>query len=107
MRNSSMALIALLAAAVLPIAHVASGADAALDPSVAAGKIIFEETAGGVGCMSCHGQDATGDFGPDIVGMDAAMIQVQLESNENMTFIELTDEEVEQVAAYLAYLAGN
>ena len=76
----------------------------ALDPTAAAGKIIFEETAGGVGCQSCHGMDATGDVGPDIRGRSSADILAQLQTNEEMAFIELTDEERDQVATYLLYL---
>lgn len=79
-------------------------AQPALDADAAAGKIIFEETAGGVGCQQCHAMDATGDVGPDIRGRSAADILNQLQINENMTFIELSQQEAEQVSAYLAYL---
>lgn len=74
------------------------------DPEVAAGKVIFEETAGGVGCQSCHGIDASGDSAPDIRGQDARAILQQLRRNENMQFIELTKSEIDQVAAYLQFL---
>lgn len=79
-------------------------ADAALDPFAAAGKVIFEETAGGVGCAACHGVDAKGAEGPDIRGRDPAAILEQLQVNDSMAFIELTPEQLDQVAAYLRYL---
>ena len=75
-----------------------------LDPVAALGKVIFEETAGGVGCQACHGMDAKGDIGPDIRGRDSVAILAQLKTNEVMAFITLTPEEVDQVAAYLRYL---
>lgn len=75
-----------------------------LDPVAAAGKKIFEETAGGVGCAACHGESAHGGVGPDIVGTDSVAILNQLANNEAMSFIELTEDEVNQVAAYMRYL---
>tara|TARA_R110002051_G_scaffold281373_1_gene342986 strand:+ start:5397 stop:5954 length:558 start_codon:yes stop_codon:yes gene_type:complete len=78
--------------------------DEPLDEDTAAGKVIFEETAGGVGCQSCHGADGSGDSAPDIRGQDARAILEQLRRNENMSFITLSSGEVDQVAAYLDYL---
>lgn len=75
-----------------------------LDPVAEAGKLIFEETAGGVGCGACHGMDAKGDSAPDIRGRDSVAILQQLQVNEDMAFIELSKEEVDSVAAYLRYL---
>lgn len=75
-----------------------------LDPVAAAGKVIFEETAGGVGCASCHGETGQGLEAPNIVGKDSVAIFQQLQSNPDMQFIKLTREEVEQVATYLRYL---
>lgn len=75
-----------------------------LDPEVAAGKVLFEETAGGVGCQECHGIDAQGDIGPNIVGKETADIYEQLLDNPAMGFIKLTRVEVDSVAAYLNYL---
>ncbi len=74
------------------------------DPQVLLGKIVFEETAGGVGCMSCHGEDGSGDFGPDIRGKLSTDILQQLRSNPAMEIISLNDEELAAVAAYLDYL---
>ncbi len=74
---------------------------------VALGEELFQRTAGGIGCQACHGSDALGDFGPNILGKSAETIKVQLDTNENMTFIILTDEEIEAIAAYLAVLQAN
>lgn len=91
--------MALAGVMALAVPAIATAGD--LTPEQAAGKVIFEETAGGVGCASCHGMDASGDIGPAIAGQTADNIKMQFSINENMMFIELTDEEVAQVAAYL------
>ncbi len=78
---------------------------------VAAGKIIFEETAGGVGCASCHGMDAKGtpELGaPYIQGVTLPRIQQVLGSAViQMLFIDLSPEEEEQVHAYLEWMWQN
>lgn len=72
------------------------------------GKEIFQETAGGVGCASCHREDAGGDVGPNIQGRTFEDIRAALDGGvEDMGFIELTDEEVRQVAEYLHFLYEN
>lgn len=83
---------------------LAQGPVATLGPEAAEGKEIFETTAGGVGCASCHGDGAQGDVGPDIRGKDALAILTQLETNEAMGFIELVPEQIDKVAAYLRFL---
>lgn len=75
-----------------------------LGPEAAAGKVIYEETAGGVGCAMCHGDDASGDIAPDIRGADPVLIFEQMQANQQMTFIDLSEEEVQQVSLYLRYL---
>ncbi len=75
-----------------------------LDPVAEAGKQIFEKTAGGVGCASCHGGTGQGDIGPNIRGKDSVAVLKQLKTNPNMKFIKLTKKEVDQVATYLRYL---
>ncbi len=47
---------------------------------------------------------AQGDIGPAIAGQTVENIQLQMETNENMGFIELTEDELKQVEAYLAVL---
>jgi len=75
-----------------------------LDPIAAAGRLLFEETAGGVGCVACHGDRGQGDIGPDIRGQDSVVILDQLRTNEQMEFIQLSPDEVDQIAAYLRHL---
>ena len=75
---------------------------------IAQGKEIFEKTAGGVGCALCHGLDARGDpsqGAPDNRGASADTIFAALASRPQMSFITLTNDEVDAVAAYLAFLA--
>lgn len=74
---------------------------------IARGQELFQETAGGVGCAMCHGADASGDSGPEIRDMSIDDIQLALKNNEQMSFINLSPDEIEAVAAYLGYLATN
>jgi mono/diheme cytochrome c family protein len=75
----------------------------AQDNLVDAGKVIFEETAGDVGCAYCHAADASGDVGPNIQGMDVDTIRNAVHGGiAEMEFFDLTDDEIDQVAAYLA-----
>lgn len=74
------------------------------DDLIALGEEIYQVTAGGIGCKACHGPDALGDVGPMILGKSAETITIQLDTNEAMQFIILTPEEIEALAAYLAYL---
>ncbi|MBI3959753.1 MAG: hypothetical protein HY328_13165 [Chloroflexi bacterium] len=76
------------------------------DPAIARGEEIFQKTAGGVGCQLCHGKDATGLIGPNIIGKTADDIRYQFEHNSRMQFIILNNQEVEAVAGYLQYLAN-
>ena len=86
----------------------ALAAGTVVPPEFAAGKLLFEETAGDVGCQSCHGHDATGtELAPDIRGKDEAAIMQNLRINDNMTFLALSTEDIEELAAYLAYLKDN
>lgn len=68
------------------------------------GEQVYQSTAGGVGCQACHGPTGLGDIGPNILGKSAETIQGQLELNQYMLFIILSDQEIEAVAAYLAWL---
>ena len=73
----------------------------------AKGERIFQKTAGGVGCQYCHGTDAKGgNLGPDIRGVTGEEITGAL-GRDPMTFIYLTDEEIEAVTAYLKYLQSQ
>lgn len=78
------------------------------DDLVARGKVIYEETAGGVGCALCHGFDAQGkpEVGaPPNIGVTEADIAAALQDRAQMTFIKMTDDEIKAVAAYLKFLA--
>jgi cytochrome c553 len=100
--------IAFLAVLVASAAGPALGGEPELSPYLAAGKLLFEETAGDVGCQACHGFDATGtDIAPDIRGKDETAIIQNLMINDNMTFLALSTEDIEQIAAWLAYLKDN
>jgi mono/diheme cytochrome c family protein len=93
------------AVAVALSAAPAIAQEAPLDADIAAGKLIFEETAGGVGCASCHGIDGySGDVGIDLRGKSAGIIINKLRVVSEMREIELTRSEIDQVAAYLRHL---
>ncbi len=80
-----------------------------LDP-VARGKVIFEKTAGGVGCAYCHGLDAKGGGpanvnAPNIRGATEQKFRAAAGGGAPlMTFIKLSDEEIEAVLTYIQYL---
>ncbi len=78
------------------------------DEVLAAGKLLFEETAGHVGCASCHGMDGSGDIGPDIRGKDDLDITGALQAVTEMNFllatIHHTSAEVKAIGAYLQTL---
>lgn len=79
---------------------------------LAKGKLIFEKTAGGVGCAYCHGLDGKGT-GP--AGLKAANIQGKTEDLVRyamrelpmMAIVKLTDDEVTAVVAYLQTLVDK
>lgn len=100
----------LLACAGLMLAATqATAQDAALPPDVAAGKALYEvDLPGGYGCIPCHGADAKGGRdGPGILGQSSENMQTQLATNDSMSFIELSEAELEQISAYLVYLVGK
>ena len=77
---------------------------------LAQGKLVFEKTAGGVGCAFCHGLDGKGGGisglgAPDIRGAKEAKVRGALIGGVPlMSFIKLSDEEITAVVAYLQYL---
>ena len=110
-RSVQRVLVPLVLAAV-----VLSGCGSAASPTaspapaevIARGEELFQRTAGGRGCAACHGRDARGKVGaPSIVGRSANSIRGALQRVPQMSFISLTDNEVEAVAAYLQYLRSQ
>ena len=80
---------------------------------IARGKVIFEETAGGIGCAFCHGLDGSGNGpanvgAPPNAGATEAMYREAQANGESgaMAFLMLANDEVEAVIAYLQVL-GN
>jgi DNA-binding beta-propeller fold protein YncE/mono/diheme cytochrome c family protein len=87
-------------------ARTAAAAPATANP-VTLGRTIFEETAGGVGCASCHGMDGAGNNamgGPDIRGATEDRVRPALAGVEAMSTIKLTDAEIAAVVAHLQRL---
>ena len=82
----------------------------AVDPLVlrAKGEEIFQKTAGGVGCKTCHGTDGKGipNTAPDVRGKSADDIQRAL-GGDAMNFIRLTEDDLKAVATYLNYLSSQ
>lgn len=70
------------------------------------GKLLFEKTAGGVGCAFCHELDAEGGGNaPYIVGAEIFMVKDALNGVPAMSFFDLDEERIRAVVAYLQYLA--
>jgi mono/diheme cytochrome c family protein len=74
------------------------------DGLLARGKLIFEKTAGGVGCAACHGLDGKGGSAPYNRGVSESRFREVL-AGSAMNFIKLSDEEIKAVLAYLQWLA--
>lgn len=80
------------------------------DAVVALGKKVWE-TAGGDGCQDCHGADAkgrstrSGTNAPNVRGATEQKLREALAGGAAlMTFLKLTDEEIDAVLRYLQYL---
>lgn len=73
----------------------------------AKGAEVYQKTAGGLGCQYCHGADAKGtNLGPDVRGKSAEDVKRALTSDQ-MSFIRLTEEELEAVVAYIKSLESR
>ena len=73
----------------------------------ARGRIVFEQTAGGVGCAACHGMDGKGSATlktPDIRGVGEDRIRGALAAVALMKNIMLTDDEIAAVVEHLRVL---
>lgn len=82
-----------------------------LSDKLAQGKLIFEKTAGGVGCAFCHNIDGKGNGpanvnAPNIRGKTEADIRAAVAGGvPMMAIVKLTDAEYEAVASYLDHLS--
>ena len=74
---------------------------------VTRGEVIFQQTAGGIGCAACHAKDAMGNIGPEIIGKAADEISYALRTVEEMEFLKITEQEIDDLAAYLEYLKSQ
>ena len=98
-----------LAAGLLMLAVLSAGAQ---DPSnmvlVEQGKQIFE-TAGGVGCKTCHGAFGEGKVGPTNRGVNEATIREALAKIAPMQFLrdQLADDDIKKVAAYTEWMGQH
>ncbi|UCH24421.1 MAG: cupredoxin domain-containing protein [Trueperaceae bacterium] len=73
---------------------------------IAAGRLLFEQTAGGMGCAVCHGNFGMGDLGMGsyIRGIGEQQVRDSLESVEAMASLSLSEEEIRAVTTYLQWL---
>lgn len=99
------------ASAALATQQATQPADRPGDP-LAKGKLLFEKTAGGVGCAACHGLDAKGNGpagvnAPTIRGKNEGDVRAAIAGGVPMmtTIIKLDDDEIAAVVAYLDYLS--
>ncbi|WP_313408115.1 cytochrome c [Aeromicrobium sp.] len=127
-RRHPMALLALLALALLltgaayaAVAPEPATAEASPASEIDAGRQLFV-----VGCASCHGLNAegittagtdgkAGNYGPSLIGVGAAAVGFQMETGRMpmaqtapqapRKANEYTQEEIDQIAAYVASLA--
>jgi len=75
--------------------------------ALALGRTIFEKTAGGVGCASCHGMNGRGGAqfnAPDIRGADEMRLRSALAGVVVMSQIRLNDAEIAAVVLHLQEL---
>ena len=71
------------------------------------GRMLFEKTAGGIGCAMCHGANARGGGSlnaPDIRGVGEDRIRGALAAVPAMNRIKLSDAELAAVVSHLAEL---
>ena len=72
---------------------------------IAAGQLLHEKTAGGVGCASCHGMNARGEgLAPDIRGVTADQIIDALKNTGDMREIAISKNDINNLVLFLAFL---
>ena len=75
------------------------------EAQLALGREVFEVTAGGVGCAFCHGEHGGGTgYGPNIRGASRQDIANAIRWAGDMARVELSEEELDAVALYVARL---
>lgn len=80
--------------------------DTGIDATLAFGKQLYDETAGGIGCAACHGLDGKGTAaGPNINGVSKSAIADALGRGiPGMDSIKLDPDELEAVYRYVRTL---
>ncbi|MBI3014593.1 MAG: cytochrome c [Candidatus Tectomicrobia bacterium] len=113
MKSKRLSLLVWIAAFIL-VSPGLVGPGAANDDAkpdlVAKGKIVFERSAGGIGCAYCHGPDGRGKAAfaaPNIRGKTISDVLRALETRPQMSSIRLNDEEIDALEAYLKSLNGQ
>ncbi len=102
MRQRAVALQPAASPSAAPVAAPA----AAANPLVL-GRALFEKTAGGVGCASCHGMTGVGGAqfnAPDVRGANEARVRSALSGVAVMSRITLSDVEIAAVVSHLQEL---
>jgi hypothetical protein len=103
-----VALISALGVTLLILLATLTGAAQDFDmEAVERGRVVYDVSAGGVGCTTCHAPFALGDIGPDIRGMSARDIADSLDSIPDMSFIALSDADLDDLATYLGWLGAH
>ncbi len=95
------------ASAPAPAPEVKPAPLSSLTGDVAPGEVIFQKTAGGSGCAFCHGSDAMGISAPRIIDKEAEDLQFALLSVPAMGYMNLTNQDIADVAAYLQYMKSE
>lgn len=77
---------------------------------IEAGRMLAElsDAAGGHGCINCHGTFGVGDLmiAPPYRGLTAEDVRNALENVEQMDFLEVSEDEIIALGAYLEWLGG-
>jgi len=73
-------------------------------PTMATGDPVAGETVYTSTCMVCHGENATGNFGPNIQGASAATIQSVTSGEGGHVMYDVSAQDVLDLEAYLGTL---
>lgn len=104
-------LISIGTATAVSIAPAGGGTPASTSPSfiqlATMGKEIFESGPNGLGCVECHGHDATVLVAPTLGGKSPGEVHLALATVDGMAGLKLNADDTAAVRAYLAQQAGN